>query len=316
MEATPLKIAVMGAGGMGGYVGGRLAQVGETVHFIARGAHLAALRQTGLRIESPFGDAHLAPIHATDDPGEIGPVDLVLFTVKLNDTAAAAERLAPMIGDGTRVVTLQNGIDSRAMIARHVPAERIAAGCIYVSAAIGPPGTISSPGGARRMTVDGLGRRPRDRRPRRGLQSGARPGGVGHRRHRVGALGKVRHARRVFRGDVPRPAADRGGAGASRDARLPSRLLGENVAVAEAAGEAFPAGLPSASSGSSAACRHATKSSMLLDLEAGKPLELPWLAGRIVDLGHRARRPDAGERRGRGGAGAACPWSAATGFIS
>ena len=151
-----MKIAVMGAGGVGGYVGGRLAEVGEEVHLLARGAHLRALRAHGLRIESPYGDAHIRPIAATDDPSAIGPVDLVLFTVKLFDTAAAAERLAPLIGEGTRIVTLQNGIDSAAMIARYVAAERIAAGCIYVSASIGEPGVIRSPGGARRMIVDGL----------------------------------------------------------------------------------------------------------------------------------------------------------------
>ena len=88
-----MKIAVMGAGGMGGYVGGRLAEVGEEVHFIARGSHLRALREHGLRIESPYGDAHIRSIEATDDPSTIGPVDLVLFTVKLFDTSAAAARL-------------------------------------------------------------------------------------------------------------------------------------------------------------------------------------------------------------------------------
>ena len=285
MEATPLKIAVMGAGGMGGYVGGRLAQVGETVHFVARGAHLAALRQTGLRIESPFGDAHLAPIHATDDPEEIGPVDLVLFTVKLNDTAAAAERLAPMIGDGTRIVTLQNGIDSRALIARHVPAVRIAAGCIYVSAAIGRPGTIRSPGGARRMTVDGLAGDPAiaalvaacNRAP--GLEASATDA-------IASALWEKFVALAAFSGVTCLARQPIGAVLAHRETRdFLAQLLGENVAVAAAAGEAFPAGTPERILGFFRGLPHATKSSMLLDLEAGKPLELAWLAGRIVDLG-------------------------------
>ena len=94
-----MKIAVMGAGGIGGYVGGRLAAAGEDVHLIARGPHLDALRRDGLRIESPLGELHLPAIHATDDPAAVGVADLVLFTVKLKDTDAAAAALAPMIGD-------------------------------------------------------------------------------------------------------------------------------------------------------------------------------------------------------------------------
>ena len=286
-----MKIAVMGAGGMGGYVGGRLAQVGETVHFIARGAHLAALRQTGLRIESPFGDAHLSPIHATDDPGEIGQVDLVLFTVKLNDTAAAAERLAPMIGDGTRIVTLQNGIDSRAMIARHVPAERIAAGCIYVSAAIGPPGTIRSPGGAQRMTVDGLAGDPAiaglvaacNRAP--GLEASATDAIASALWEKFVALAAFSGATCLARQPIGTVLEHRA------TLEFLTRLLEENVAVARAAGMAFPAGTPERILGYFRGLAPATKSSMLIDLDAGKPLEVAWLAGRIVDLGHQQGVP-------------------------
>jgi len=97
-----MRIAVMGAGGIGGYLGGRLAAVGEDVTFVARGAHLEALRQNGLRIESPFGDLHLPQVRATDAPAEIGSVDLVLFTVKLYDSEPAAAALGPLIGPHPR----------------------------------------------------------------------------------------------------------------------------------------------------------------------------------------------------------------------
>jgi 2-dehydropantoate 2-reductase len=166
-----MRIAVMGAGGVGGYIGGRLAETGESVHFVARGAHLEALRARGLTIESPSGDATLANVEASEDPAAIGPVDLVLFAVKLGGTDAAARALAPLIGAQTRIVTLQNGIDSKAMIARHVEERRIAAGSIYISAAIREPGVIHSP------------------RIRRVLRTGGGAPSLGDRRHPARSLG-------------------------------------------------------------------------------------------------------------------------------
>ena len=98
-----MKIAIFGSGGVGGYFGGRLAASGEDVTFIARGGHLAALRQGGLHIESPNGALHLPTVQATDNPAEVGPVDVVLFTVKLYDVDAAAATLKPLIGPNTSI---------------------------------------------------------------------------------------------------------------------------------------------------------------------------------------------------------------------
>ena len=95
-----MRIAILGTGGVGGYFGGRLAAAGADVSFIARGAHLAALRERGLRILSPAGDVHLPAVQATDDPAAIGPVDIVFFTVKLYDTESALLKLPPLIGPG------------------------------------------------------------------------------------------------------------------------------------------------------------------------------------------------------------------------
>ena len=106
-----MRIAVVGTGGVGGYFGGRLASTGADVSFIARGAHLAALRSNGLRIVSPKGDAHVPNVTATDNPRNIGPVDVVLFTVKLYDADAALALLPPLIGPATVVLPLQNGVD-------------------------------------------------------------------------------------------------------------------------------------------------------------------------------------------------------------
>src|SRR5262245_44418095 len=99
-----MRVAVFGTGGVGGYFGGRLAATGTDVSFIARGPHLAALGENGLRIESPQGNIHVPNVRATDDPAEIGPVDIVFFTVKLYDTESATRALGPLIAPGTLVI--------------------------------------------------------------------------------------------------------------------------------------------------------------------------------------------------------------------
>src|SRR6202007_2822745 len=96
-----MRIAVVGAGGVGGEFGAALAKAGADVTFVARGAHLAAMKSEGLRIESQRGDTHLAPTQATDDPRSIGPVDVVLFCVKLWDLESAAEHIKPLVGPST-----------------------------------------------------------------------------------------------------------------------------------------------------------------------------------------------------------------------
>src|ERR1051325_4896357 len=107
-----MRIGVMAAGGVGGYFGARLAAAGHDVTFFARGAHLDAIRRNGLKIESANGDLHLKNLNATDDPAAAGPADFVLFAVKLWDTEHAAEQLRPLVRPHTRVVTVQNGVDS------------------------------------------------------------------------------------------------------------------------------------------------------------------------------------------------------------
>src|ERR1700731_1296222 len=102
-RVEPVRIAGMAAGAVGGYFGARLAAAGHDVSFVARGAQLDAMRQNGLRLESPLGDLHLADVKATDNPADIGPVDVVLFAVKLWDTERAAELVRPLVGPSTRV---------------------------------------------------------------------------------------------------------------------------------------------------------------------------------------------------------------------
>ena len=107
-----MRVAVIGAGGIGGPLGASLAIAGHDVTFVARGAHLAAIRRDGLRIVGDRGESLIRPAKATDDPASIGPVDLVLFCVKLWDVETVGQQLPPLLNDDTAVIPLQNGIDA------------------------------------------------------------------------------------------------------------------------------------------------------------------------------------------------------------
>jgi 2-dehydropantoate 2-reductase len=137
-----VKIGVMGTGAIGGYLGARLASVGAEVTFIARGAHLAAIRAGGLRVQSPLGDVHIDPASATDDPTKVGEVDVVLLGVKLYDVEAAAGAISPMLGGGTAIVCLQNGVDAPAVVARLYGRERVVGGVVMINGEITSPGVI------------------------------------------------------------------------------------------------------------------------------------------------------------------------------
>jgi len=137
-----MRIAIMGAGGVGGYYGGRLAQAGHDVTFITRGEHLRAIQARGLKLAGPAGDVVISSAQATDDPGQLAPVDVVLFCVKLFDTEAAARAIAPLLSKGGVCVTLQNGVDGRHRIGAIVGNDRVIGGIAFVSALIESPGVI------------------------------------------------------------------------------------------------------------------------------------------------------------------------------
>ena len=279
-----MKIAVVGAGGIGGYVGGRLAEAGEWVHLVARGRHLEALRRNGLRIECPLGDVSLPGIEATDDPLEIGPVDVVVFAVKLGGTDAAARALAPLIDGQTRIVTLQNGIDSKKMIARHVDETQIAAGCTYLSAHIREPGVIHAPGGAHGLVIDDLAGDPaiaafvQSCLRATGLEARATAGIEHVLWEKFVTLVAFSGATCLTRSPIGLVFAH------PKSAVLLRRLVTENLSVAAAQGQVFAADRAEAILAFFRSLHASTKSSMLVDLEAGRPLELPWLAGRVLDL--------------------------------
>lgn len=150
-----MKVAIYGAGGVGGYFGGRLARAGADVHFIARGEHLDALRQDGLHVESVFGDFDV-DVPATDDPEDIGPCDYVLFTVKSFDTEDAARELDPLLHDETAVISLQNGLDNEEKLAAEIGREHVMGGVAYILSTIAEPGVLEHTGGPTTLVVGEL----------------------------------------------------------------------------------------------------------------------------------------------------------------
>lgn len=151
-----MRIAVMGSGGVGGYYGGLLAQAGYDVTFIARGAHLEALRENGLRVKSVHGDFTVAPVQATDTPAEVGPVALVMVCVKTPDTDCAAQDIKPMVGPDTTVMSLQNGIDAAERLGAVVGTEHIVGGATWISSTVESPGVIRQFSEIRRIVLGEL----------------------------------------------------------------------------------------------------------------------------------------------------------------
>src|SRR5438105_4083385 len=146
-----MRIAVIGAGGVGGGFGAALAKAGADVTFIARGAHLAAMKSEGLKVTGGRGETHLKPTHATDNPAEIGHVDIVLFCVKLWDVESAGAQIKPLIGPETAVIPLQNGVDAAERLVPILGSSAVMGGVAQISAAIVKPGVILQVGSFMRM---------------------------------------------------------------------------------------------------------------------------------------------------------------------
>ena len=119
-----MRVAIVGAGGVGGYFGARLQQAGAEVHFVARGGHLAAMRSGGLRVESPLGDLELPHVNVTDNPADIGAADIVWLSVKLWDMDAAVRAMRPLVGPGTGIISFQNGVQRTRCCARPLVTRR------------------------------------------------------------------------------------------------------------------------------------------------------------------------------------------------
>src|SRR5580765_7446396 len=163
-----MRIAVIGTGGIGGPYGASLSKAGADVTFVARGAHLRAMQANGLRIEGDRGEITIRPAQATDDVESIGPVDYVLFCVKLWDVESAGEQIRAIVGSRTAVIPLQNGIDAAERLIPILGREAVMGGTAFVTGSIIAPGIVRQTGTYFQMTFGELDRQtsPRGERLR------------------------------------------------------------------------------------------------------------------------------------------------------
>jgi 2-dehydropantoate 2-reductase len=283
-----MRIAVMAAGAVGGYFGGRMAAAGHDVAFIARGAHRDAIRQDGLKIESALGDLHLKDVNVTDDPKQVGPVDVVLFAVKLWDTETAGQQIRPLVGPNTRVITLQNGVDSVERLAPIVGDDGTIGGATYVVTTITRPGVIRHTGTMAKILCGRLDRRPDAVLARYVEQIKAGNIDITLTDHMLLDLWKKFV---VLSGTSGITASTRQPLGVIRDDEdvraFFYKLMHETIAVGRAAGVEFPPDFPAELDRSVATFPPMMKASMANDLDAGKRLELDWLAGKVVAMGRK-----------------------------
>ena len=285
-----MRIAMMGSGAVGGYFGGRMAAGGCDVTFIARGPHLKAIRERGLRIESAaLGGVRFHPVNATDDPGDVGEVDYVIVGVKLWDSAAAADAMRPMVGPGTTVLSLQNGVETTEL-EQVVGSQCLLGAVAFIGSAIEAPGVIRHVGTMQRVVIGerGGGSSARVERLLKALKRGGIDAeasddiqrtiwgkfvflvGLSAATTMLGApLGRVREdpdAREVL-------------LDAMRETAAVARARGIALEPGYARGRLeFVDGLPAEMT-----------SSMHHDLEQGNPLELHWLSGAVVRFGRELR---------------------------
>lgn len=279
-----MRIAIVGSGAVGGYFGGRLAYAGADVTFIARGEQLAAFRRHGLRIQSPLGDVHTPDVSATDDPAAVGPVDVVLFSVKLYDTEAALQLLPPLIGPQTQVVSLQNGVDAVDILTRAVGRTHVAGGTTYVVAVVREPGVIQH------TAMDRLIVGPVQGPPSPSLQEfhalGKRAGFDAVLSDRIIVDIWAKFVRlTVFSAITAVTRCPIGPIRSDPDLRnLMETAWRESILVARGKQVPLPASTFSDIQAATAALPPGARSSMLEDLERGRRLELPWLSGAVVRI--------------------------------
>lgn len=283
-----MKIAVMGAGGVGGYFGGLLARHGHDVWLVARGAHLQALQQRGLEVQSVKSGDFRVDVRATHDPHQLDQADLVLFTVKTYDTDTAASAITPLLGPHTTVLTLQNGIDNAERLGAVIGADRVMAGPAYIGAAIKAPGIVEQNAGPCRLVFGEPhgGRSERGQRWLRVLQEAgidcewsddvtaalwdkfificAFSGLTALARLPIGPIRAFAPLRHLYRDCLQEICDVARAAGVSVRAESAEQILALTDAVAPQ-----------------------MKSSLQVDLERGKRLEVDSLQGTVVRLGAR-----------------------------
>jgi len=283
-----MRIAVIGTGGIGGPYGASFAQAGADVTFVARGAHLVAMRENGLLVEGDRGETHIRPARATDDFATIGTVDFALVCVKLWDLETVAEQMRAIVGQQTAVVPLQNGIDAAERLIRVLGPRAVMGGMAFVTGAIIAPGVIRQTGTYQRMTFGELDGRPSERG------------------QRLSALCEAAGFEGVLSPDIMVPVWEKfilmvPLSGLNALTRLPlgkwradpdllalyDASLRETVAAGLAEGVRLPSDCIDNGMSSMRSMPPHHMTSMGNDLLRGNRLELPWFAGKVVELGPR-----------------------------
>ncbi len=281
-----MKYAIMGAGGVGGYFGARLVEGGDEVVFIARGAHKEAMKANGLTVHSPLGDIHLPNPEIVDDPEAAGFCDIVLFCVKLWDVPGAAEFVRPLLSHDSCLVPIQNGVSVTGTLSDLLGAERVLGAVTQISASIEAPGVIRHHGDFARLIfgeLDGAGSWRCEC-----LEAACTGAGIEARIspdievdiwEKFIFMAPMAGATTFYRGPLGDIRDD-----PERRARFEA-LLRETVAVGRAKGVALPDDIEARSLEFLRNLPREMRSSMQLDLERGRRLELEWLNGEVVRLG-------------------------------
>jgi 2-dehydropantoate 2-reductase len=283
-----MRIAMIGTGGIGAPYGASLAKAGADVTFVARGAHLATMRENGLRIEGDRGETHIRPAQATDDIAGIGTVDVVLSCVKLWDLEAVAEQIRPIVAPQTAVIPLQNGVDAAERMARILGNAAIMGGVAFVTGTIVVPGVIRQTGAYQRITFGELDDR------------------VSERGQRLRDLCEAAGFEGVLSLDIMVPVWEKfimlvPLSGLNALTRLPLgkwrddpdllalyvEALRETVSVGLAEGVRLPSDIVDRTLAQMRSMPPHHTTSMGNDLIRGNRLELPWFAGKVVELGRR-----------------------------
>lgn len=287
-----MKVAVMGAGGVGAYFGAKLAAAGNDVTFIARGAHLDALRTSGLSVLSGLGDVTLPTVSATDDPRDVGVVDFVFLAVKLWDTESAARSILPMLGPESSIVSFQNGVQKDDVLRSIAPPEAVIGGLCYIAASITKPGVIQHVGTMQKLVFGEFSGASTERIT--ALYDACTTAGIDA--EISDGIERATWEKYVFLvGLSACTAATRQPIGVVRANALTRQLLVDTMREAVMVGRArgveldkeyaekrllFIDGLPPG-----------MRASMAVDLERGNRLELPWLSGGVVTLGKQCGVP-------------------------
>ena len=283
-----MRVAIVGAGGIGGSYGAALATAGVDVTFIARGAHLAAMKNKGLRVEGGRGETHVSPTKATDDPRSVGPVDFVLFCVKLWDVESAGQQIKPMVAKDTAVITLQNGIDAHERLVPILGEAAVMPGVANISAVIAEPGLIRQTGTVMRMVFGELyGRKSARGEALAAACTKAGFDGV----FSTAILTELWMKFILLASNASMMSLTRLPIGHLRDdpdiAPYFVAAYQEVVDVGRASGIALPADAVDRTLNFNRNAPAHLMASMGADLLRGNRIELPWLSGKVIELGRK-----------------------------